>query len=84
MTRSWLAAGYRTSRVDIANERLVFIKVDPRGLHDPSSRVPEKDSGKHPVFGCLAGTVTVAEDFDLTSPAMSEWADMAQRDHCHD
>lgn len=84
VTRSWLAVGYRTSRVDIANERLVFIKVDPRGLHDPSSRVPEKDSGKHPVFGCLAGTVTVAEDLDLTSPAMSEWADMAQRDHCHD
>ncbi|MHB8284157.1 MAG: DUF7662 domain-containing protein [Caulobacteraceae bacterium] len=30
MTRVWLAAGYRTERVDLAGERLVFRKVEPR------------------------------------------------------
>ncbi len=83
MTRSWLDAGYRTSRVDIANECLVFIMDNPQGSHDPSSRDSEKESGKHPVFGCMADTVTVAEDFDLTSPAMPEWANLAHRDSSH-
>ncbi len=84
MTRSWLAAGYKTSRVDISNEHLVFVKGDSRGFLDTSSRVPENDSGKHPVFGCLAGTVTFAEDVDLTSPAMPEWANMVHQDLCHE
>ncbi|MXY66588.1 MAG: hypothetical protein F4206_05410 [Gammaproteobacteria bacterium] len=84
MTHSWLAAGYKTSRVDISNECLVFVKDDPRGLHDSSPQNPEMDSGKHPVFGCMAGTVTVAEDLDLTSPAMPEWANMAHQDLCHE
>src|SRR3954447_5502762 len=29
MTRAWLAAGFRTERVDMAGETLVFRKVDP-------------------------------------------------------
>lgn len=84
MTRSWLAAGYRTSRVDIANERLIFVKDDPQDPHYSSSRDPELDSGKHPLFDCMTGTVTVAEDFDLTSPAMPDWANMAHRDPSHE
>ncbi len=84
MTRSWLDAGYRTSQVDISNECLVFVKDNPQAFHVPSSRNPDKDSGKHPVFSCMTGTVTVAEDFDLTSPAMPEWANMAHRDPSHE
>ena len=84
MNRSWLAAGYRATRVDIPNERLVFVKIDPPGFHDPSSRVPENDSGRHPVFGCMTGTVTVAEDLDLTSPAMPEWANLAHQGLFHE
>ena len=78
MTKSWLAAGYKTARVDLESERLVFVRDDTLNSWQTSFPVPENGSGGHPVLGCMSGTVTVADDLDLTTPAMPEWADMVQ------
>ena len=78
MTHSWLAAGYKTAQVDIESERLFFVRANTLDSHQTSSPALENDSNVHPALGCMSGTVTVVDDFDLTAPAMPEWADMVQ------
>jgi len=75
MTKAWLMAGYKTESVDIAGEKLVFRKTDITsdnggGLKQPQQQVVES---RHPVFGCMAGTVTIAPGVDLTDPADPDW-----------
>jgi len=36
---------------------------------------------RHPLFGRLKGAFTVDPDWDLTKPAMPEWADMIDEKH---
>ena len=78
MTRSWIAAGFKATQVNMNEESLVFVKI---GAEDKSAKtVPkptETKSDVHPAFGCLRGTVTIPEDTDLTAPAVDEWADIA-------
>lgn len=78
MTRAWLGAGYRTERVDMEAHRLVFRK----SAATPSTRRPrpggngERRSGKalfNALYGCMRGTVTVAEGVDLTAPTGEVW-----------
>lgn len=89
MTRAWLDAGYETSEVDMAGERLVFRRK--RGNHSPSgstsprpsgSRVPQAGAApespapqprRHPLFGILKGKFTLAPGTDLTQPADPDW-----------
>ncbi len=78
MTKSWLAAGYKTTRVKLESECLVFVRDDTLAPHQTLSPASGNGSVGHPVLGCMSGTVTVADDLDLTDPAMPEWADMAQ------
>ncbi len=78
ITRSWLAAGYKTARVDMVSERLVFVRDDTPDSRQISPPVAANGSGGHPLLGCMKGTVTVTIDLDLTAPAMPEWADMIQ------
>ena len=33
---------------------------------------------RHPMFGCMKGTLTVAEGVDLTEPACPEWPDLIE------
>ena len=51
---------------------------DTQDSHQTLPPVPGNGSGRHPVLGCMSGTVTVADDLDLTAPAMPEWVDMVQ------
>jgi hypothetical protein len=37
-----------------------------------------KRSRRHPVFGCMKGTITIAPGTDLTAPACPEWAELAE------
>lgn len=74
ITHAWLAAGYKSARVDLARERLTFIRDDSHGLSDAATAPSET----HPVFGCMRDTVTIPADTDLTQPAMPEWADALQ------
>jgi hypothetical protein len=64
MTREWIAAGFETEDVDTQTEKLVLRRKTPR----------KKTKGKrHPIFGCMAGMVTVAEGYDLTTPTGDDW-----------
>src|SRR4051812_27768013 len=74
MTKAWLKAGFRSEQVDMAERKLVFRrekKVEPR------KPVPEGKLGRHPLFGCMKGTVTIPDGVDLTEPADPEWGEIA-------
>jgi hypothetical protein len=82
MTREWLAAGYQTESVDISGEKLVFRRVKPAGAagvvrafgtSDPSGGNGQ-GTVRHPIYGCLAGTITIMPGVDLTEPADPDWA----------
>ena len=83
---SWLDAGYRTERVDMDAKTLIFARVgaEPaygkleRGMAEPHRefKSEEKKPRRHPLFGCMKGTFTIEPGYDLTQPAMPEWADM--------
>jgi len=80
MTKSWLAAGYHTERVDMAERKLVFRRMKegspprkartatppPRGSH-------ERKSILEALWGSLAGTVHVPDGVDLTEPMNEIW-----------
>jgi len=81
MTKAWLAAGYETEQVDVAGRTLVFRRVRNVADYAPAS-VPApsgdaKPSRRHPLFGWMKGTFTIAPGTDLTAPADPEWGDMA-------
>jgi len=78
MTKSWLAAGYKTAQVNMESECLVFVRDDTSNFRQTSSPATSNGSTGHPVLGCMTGTVTVTVDLDLTAPAMPEWAEMSQ------
>ncbi len=80
ITYAWLAAGYKTSAVNMESETLVFRKLTPEdsGPAIPQVSKPAKGADKpsHPIFGCMKGTITFVEGVDLTKPADPEWADL--------
>lgn len=49
-----------------------------RSNADASVPVPQGRSRRHPAFGWMKGTVTIAPGVDLTEPACPEWADIAE------
>lgn len=76
---AWQNAGYRTSQVDLESKKLVFLRVDNPGSaatktnENPAENQPPQPY-RHPVFGCMKGTVTIPDDVDLTEPADPDWA----------
>ena len=40
----------------------------------PESKKPRR----HPIFGCMKGTITIAPGVDLTEPACPEWAEIIE------
>jgi hypothetical protein len=70
--RGWLDAGYQSEQVDLAAERLVFVRLNAV----EAVPLPPAGTGDHPLFGCMAGTITLAEGVDLTDPMFTD-ADMA-------
>lgn len=87
MTKAWLAAGYRTERVDMAGRRLVFKRTDDRRtpiFSEPSGSVSRRSAAaaplgaegkRHPLFGALAGLAKTAPGVDLTHPAEPTWGE---------
>jgi hypothetical protein len=71
---AWVNAGYQATEVDIAQERLLFVRLN--------ARADEKDgtASDHPLWGAMKGTVTLTHDTDLTAPL---W-DNAATDHAQD
>jgi hypothetical protein len=80
MTNEWLAAGYKTEQVDVGRGKLVFRRAAsmPRPLDDAADagRAP-RHPRRHPLFGWMKGTVTIAPGTDLTQPADPDWGDLA-------
>jgi len=71
-SKSWLEAGYQSEQVDLESERLVFVRLNAAS--------PAPRNGDHPLFGCMAGAITIPDDLDLTAPMYSDadvedWAD---------
>lgn len=72
MTRAWLAAGFRTERVDTASERLVF----RREVSKRAASAPQTEGGGtflDRVRTLLGGSVTVRPGTDLTAPTGEVW-----------
>lgn len=83
ITNSWLKAGYKTEKVDMAGEKLVFVKTAQyppapetggQVLRDvvATPAAAEADSFAL-VFGALKGTVTIKPGTDLTAPVEADW-----------
>ncbi len=77
VTRAWIAAGFKTTQVDMDNESLVFVKIETE-LKKASLVRNAIEPDAHPAFGCLKGTVTFVDDVDLTDPLDEQWAVMAE------
>jgi hypothetical protein len=80
ITLAWLGAGYKTERVDMAGQRLVFRRTVDRppgepSLDEPSAPSNQSDGGT--VIGALrralGGTVRVAIGVDLAAPTGEAW-----------
>jgi hypothetical protein len=91
MTKVWLDAGFRTEQVDMGGKKLVFKRVHVPAMRREASAEGqnrevsesargyvqhEKKPRRHPLFGRLKGTFTIEPGYDLTQPAMPEWADL--------
>lgn len=80
MTKAWLAAGFETEQVDLEGRKLVFRRTIPRTEAAAPEQVRSQDSKprrRHPLFGWMKGTFTIAPGTDLTEPADPDWADIA-------
>lgn len=77
MTRAWLGAGFRTERVSMEGETLVFRKTKPSASKDTDadrqSRRARPASGARTPFGGLKGTVRVQVNVDLTEASGEHW-----------
>jgi len=84
--KAWLEAGYVTEQVDMAAKKLVFVRANRvRGVGEDTKtfshaslepNASTKRTGAHPLIGALKGTFTIEPGYDLTQPAMPEWADL--------
>ena len=83
MTKVWLAAGYKTEKVEMENGKLVFRKAVadaqppetgggpqiPRG----GSSTADRSGSFARVFGALKDTVTISPGTNLTDPIDEDW-----------
>jgi hypothetical protein len=79
MTKAWLEAGFRSEQVDMEERTLVFRRM-PGERHLANPHAGSAPTGRHPLFGWMAGTLTVAPGVDLTRPADPEWGEVAYGD----
>jgi hypothetical protein len=74
--RAWRAAGYQSADVDLDALKLVFVKlnaVEPEKGQFVKSLEGDLVRFDHPLWGALAGIVTVMPGVDLTEPADPDW-----------
>ncbi len=79
-TKAWLAAGYQSQKVDLAAERLIFAKLNAaekgEGIKSGEEFAALKPRHRHPLFGCMVGTITIMPGVDLTEPTAPGWDEM--------
>lgn len=87
MTKAWLDAGFRSSRVDMKAGKLTFRRHQPKTLDSLDKKRGQKryrTSKRHPLIGSMKGTVWIAPGTDLTQPAMPEWGEVIYGDKTWD
>jgi hypothetical protein len=67
ITRAWLDAGFRTERVDMGSQKLVFRRDGEVSANKGGPGLIERLQAR------LAGTVTFAPGFDPTEPTGEVW-----------
>ena len=78
MTKVWLAAGFKTERVDLRGRRLVFrrAKALPVTGSDGIPRGSQTGrASRHPALGGLKGLIQVVPGTDLTKPVDPTWGE---------
>ena len=76
MTKAWLAAGYRTERVDMEKQKLVFRLAVPEAAAPGApgeSSTAERTGSLADTFAALKHTVTIAPGTNLTDPIDEDW-----------
>lgn len=75
MTKSWLAAGFITERVDMGSRRLVFRKstTSPAQTSQAVSSPARSIGFLDRIRAQLGGTVTIPEGVDITAPTGEVW-----------
>jgi hypothetical protein len=65
-SRAWTEAGWRTEAVDLSSRKVTFQRaVESRHVAEMS---PKRDP-----WGCMADSVTLLPDVDLTAPSGEVW-----------
>ncbi|MFY9696419.1 MAG: hypothetical protein WA776_17985 [Xanthobacteraceae bacterium] len=62
--RTWIERGWRTEEVDLAGRKVTFRRLNRHPTNVTQMRDP---------WGCMAGTVTILADTDLTAPSGETW-----------
>jgi hypothetical protein len=85
MTKAWLDAGFRSEQVDMKGRKLVFRRAERRKSGSGAAALDRQaPAARHPLIGCMKGTVWIAPGTDLTKPAMPEWGEVAYGDKTWD
>ena len=84
MTNAWLDAGFETEAVDLEQGHLIFRRTRSEGTSGAAdsrkSEPSRRKTARHPILGCMKGTVTLAPDLDLAAPADADWGRIAYGD----
>jgi hypothetical protein len=85
MTKAWLDAGFQSEQVDMSEGNLTFRKIGKADRRRDQSVAKKLAAAKrHPLIGCMKGTIWIAPGTDLTKPAMPEWGEVAYGDKTWD
>lgn len=81
MTKAWLAAGFKSSRVDVDRGRIDFVRTR-RTVPTPAATEDDHEPPIiSPLFGFMKGTTIIAPGVDLTAPADPDWARVYDDDY---